>query len=93
MSFLDKLTDAASSLTDKAGDVIESTKLKSRISSEKKAIELELAGIGRLYYDKMKNEGFELIPEACEISQRIDSHYETIKETEKTLELYEKESL
>ena len=93
MSFLDKLTDAASTLGDKAGDAIEMTKLKSKINSEKKAIELEMAKIGRIYYEKMKNQETELTPEAMEISSRIDAHYEVIKETEKTLELYEKEKL
>lgn len=87
MAFLDKLTDVAANLTDKAGDAIETTKLKSKISSEKKAIELELAGIGRIYYEKMKA-GEEVTPEAAEIAARIDAHYRVIEETEKTLELY-----
>jgi len=93
MSFLDKITDAASSLGDKASDAIEITKLKSKINSEKKAIELELASIGRIYYNMMKEGGCQLEPEAMEISERIDGHYDTISETEKTLELYNKESL
>ncbi len=93
MSFLDKITDAASSLGDKASDAIEITKLKSKINSEKKAIELELASIGRIYYNKMKEDGCQLEPEAMEICERIDAHYDTISETEKTLELYNKETL
>ena len=55
MALLDKLTDAAATFGDKASDAIETTKLKSKINSEKKAIELELARIGRIYYEKMKS--------------------------------------
>lgn len=87
MAFLDKITDVAANLSDKAGDVVETTKLKSKISSEKKAIELELAQIGRFYYEKMKA-GDEVAPEIDEIAARIDAHYDIISETEKTLELY-----
>lgn len=87
MAFLDKITDVAANLSDKAGDVVETTKLKSKISSEKKAIELELAQIGRFYYEKMKA-GDEVAPEIDEIVARIDAHYDIISETEKTLELY-----
>lgn len=93
MSFLDKITDAAAILGDKANDAIETTKLKSRITSEKKAIELEMARLGRLYYEKMKEEGMELLPEAAEVSARIDSHYNNISELEKTIQLYEQEKL
>ena len=93
MSFLDKLTDAAASIGDKASDAIEITKLKSKINSEKKAIELEMAQIGRIYYDMMKNEGFVLTEDAAEICSRIDAHYDVIDETEKTLELYDTEKL
>lgn len=86
-SFFDKLTDAASTIGDKAGDAIEVTKLKSKINSEKKVVEMELAKIGRIYYELHKN-GQELTPEAAEICAIVDAHYEIIKDTEKTLELY-----
>ena len=90
MALLDKLTDAAATFGDKASDAIETTKLKSKINSEKKAIALELARIGRIYYEKMKSGELKLTEEAEEISRRVDSHYEVIAETEKTLDLYEK---
>ena len=83
MALLDKLTDAAATFGDKASDAIETTKLKSKINSEKKAI-------GRIYYEKMKSGELKLTEEAEEISRRVDSHYEVIAETEKTLDLYEK---
>lgn len=88
MAFFDKLTDVATNIGDKASDVLETTKLKSKISSEKKAIEMELAEIGRIYYEKLKA-GEEVTPETAEISARIDAHYSIIEETEKTLELYQ----
>lgn len=89
MALLDKLTDAAATFSDKASDAIETTKLKSKINSEKKAVELELAEIGRIYYEKMKAGEMELTEEATDISGRVDAHYEVIAETEKTLKLYE----
>lgn len=88
MSFLDKLTDAASTLGDKANDAIEITKLKSKINSEKKAAELEMAQIGRIYYEKMKAGQITLDDDVMEICGRIDAHYKVIEDTEKTLELY-----
>lgn len=93
MSFLDKLTDAAASIGDKANDAIEITKLKSKINSEKKAIESDLAKIGRIYYAMMKNEGFELTEEAAELSRKIDAHYAVISETEEVLSRYKSETL
>ncbi len=90
MALLDKLTDAAASFGDKASDAIETTKLKSKINSEKKAIELEMAKIGRIYYEKMKAGEMELTEEAMEISRRIDTHCEVIAQTQETLDLYTK---
>lgn len=90
MALLDKLTDAAASFGDKASDAIETTKLKSKINSEKKAIELEMAKIGRIYYEKMKAGEMELTEEAMEISRRIDTHCEVIAQTQETLDLYMK---
>ena len=89
MAFLDNLKTAASNIGDKASDAVETTKLKSKINSEKKSIELELAKLGRIYYEKGKA-GEELTEEAMEICSRVDAHYDIIEETEKTLELYEK---
>lgn len=90
MTILDKLTDVVSSLGDKASDTIEITKLKSKINSEKKAIELEMAKIGRIYYEKQQS-GEVLTDEATLITARIKAHYSTIADVEKTLELYTSE--
>lgn len=87
MALFDKITDIASSIGDKASDTVETAKLKSKINSEKKAIELEMAKIGRIYYEKHQSEG-PLEGEAGEICTRIKAHYNTIADTEKTLQLY-----
>lgn len=88
MAFLDKLTDAASVIGDKAGDAIEITKLKTKITGEKKAIERELAKIGRIYYERQKAEAEELTPEAAEICAIVDAHYDIVQETEELLNAY-----
>lgn len=87
MAFFDKLTDMVSNVGDKANDVIETTKLKSKISGEKKAIELELVKVGQMYYEEFKN-GTEVPEAVIDIYNRVTAHYEVIAETEKTLELY-----
>lgn len=92
MALFDKLQDAASNLTDKAGNAIEVGKLKQKISSEKKAIEMEMAKIGRIYYEKAKG-GEETPEEIQEICSRIDAHYSTIEDTEKDLALYKDPTL
>lgn len=61
MAFLDKLTDAAAAIGDKASDAVEITKIKTKISGEKKDVEAELAKLGRIYYEKAKA-GEELTP-------------------------------
>lgn len=54
MAFLDKLTDAAAAIGDKANDAIEVTKLKTKINGEKKDLEGNFAQLGRIYYDLIK---------------------------------------
>ena len=84
MAFLDKLTDAAATLTDKANDAVEITKIKTKINGEKKDIELELAKLGRIYYEKAKA-GTELAPEEMEIVSRVNAHYDLLADLEKEL--------
>jgi len=52
MAFLDKLSSVAKDMTEKAGDVVEITKLKSKVSKEKSAIDEVLQKIGGYYLDK-----------------------------------------
>jgi uncharacterized protein YgfB (UPF0149 family) len=73
MALFDKITDAAKTAGDRASDAIELTKLKNKISSEKKEIDIEYAKIGKIYYDKAKA-GEELEQDAMDICERIDAH-------------------
>lgn len=52
MAFLDKLSSIAKDVTEKAGDAVEITKLKSKVSKEKNAIEESLKKIGEVYMEK-----------------------------------------
>jgi hypothetical protein len=52
MAFLDKLSSVAKDMTEKAGEAVEITKLKSKVSKEKSAIEEVLLKIGGYYLDK-----------------------------------------
>lgn len=85
MAFLDKLTDAAASFGDKAGDVIETTKLKTKINGERKAMEADLAQIGRYYYELRQN-GEELPPEILGFCESVDKHFNMIIEIEEKLQ-------
>lgn len=85
MAFFDKLTDVAASITDKAGDVVEITRLKTKISSERKAIETDCALIGKYYY-KLRENGEQLPEEIGGYCSSIDKHVELIAETEEKLQ-------
>lgn len=84
MAFLDKLTDAAAAIGDKASEAVEVTKIKTRINGEKKDIEEDLAKLGRIYYEKAAA-GEELTPEAMELVSSVNSHYEVLAGLEEDL--------
>lgn len=84
MAFLDKLTDAAAKVTDAANDAVETTKIKTKMNGEKKDIEMELAKLGRIYYEKAKA-GEELAAEEMEIVNRVNAHYDVLADLEKKL--------
>lgn len=84
MAFLDKLSDAVATVADKTSDAVESTKIKAKISGEKKEIDAELVKLGKILYEKIKDgeEGSEMI-DAC--VKAIDQHKDIIAELEKQL--------
>lgn len=84
MAFLDKLTDAAAAIGDKANDAIEITKIKTKINGEKKDIEEELACLGRIYYERAQA-GEILTDEAMCIVSRVAAHYKVVADLEKQL--------
>ena len=79
MAFLDKLSGVAKNLGDKAGEAIETTKLNSKISSEKSAIEGVYKKIGEYYYQQYKS-GVVLPEEAAVFCTEIDGHNTAIEE-------------
>jgi len=52
MAFLDKIGNVAKNIGDKASETIETTKMNSKINSEKTAIAECLRQIGEIYYQK-----------------------------------------
>jgi membrane protease subunit (stomatin/prohibitin family) len=80
MAFLDKLGDIAKNIGDKATDAIETTKLNSKIGSEKTAIAECMRQIGEYYYGKHRA-GEADDPGAAELFAAIDGHNRTIEET------------
>lgn len=86
MAFLDKMSNIAKNVGDKAGDAIEITKLNAKISGEKKAIEEVLVKIGNLYYDKY-TQGQATDPEAAQFMAEIDSHRLAIQQAEEQIRI------
>ncbi|MGI6212772.1 MAG: hypothetical protein ACOYJJ_09355 [Anaerovoracaceae bacterium] len=85
MALLDKIQDVAKTVGDNASDTIETTRQKSRISSEKKQIALAYQQIGEIYYEKHMEEGLELIEDAMPFVEEIGDHKEEIKDAEKII--------
>jgi hypothetical protein len=90
MALFDKITDAAKTAGDRASDAIELTKLKNKISNEKKEVDIEYAKIGKIYYDKAKA-GEELEQDAMDICDKIDAHNTTIAELQESMTALTKE--
>ena len=81
MAFFDKLNDLARNIGDKANEAIGTTKMNSKINSEKAAIVECYRQIGELYY-KRHQEGSPDDPETAELLLTIDKHNEVIAETQ-----------
>jgi hypothetical protein len=77
MAFLDKLSSVAKDMTEKAGDAVEVTKLKSKVSKEKSAIEEVLQKIGGYYLDKFIA-GEEMDEAVAVMCKEITDHNKTI---------------
>lgn len=85
MEILDKITDVAKFAGERANDAIETTKLKSKIHSENKAINEEVLMIGKFFFAKIKAGEIETNEEIQGIIDRIDAHNLTIKELREAL--------
>ncbi len=84
MAFLDKLTDAAAAIGDKANDAIEVTKLKTKINGEKKDLEADFAQLGRIYFDLIKA-GTEAEQMASDLVSAIEARQEVLAGLEEEL--------
>ena len=91
MAFLDKVSQVAKNVGEKAGDAVEITKLEAKIFSEKKAMNEVLQKIGQIYYEKhlageeLDADVVELCGEVTAKKSAIDG-YEAEKQRVKTTE-------
>ncbi len=85
MAFFDKLNDIAKNIGDKTNDAIETTKLNSKINSEKAAAAEELKKIGEYYYNLFAAGG-EAAPEVLEFCQSAKAHYDAAAEAQAEIE-------
>lgn len=85
MSFLDKITDAAATIGDKAGDAIETTKIKTRINGEKRELDGIYVKLGKIYYHRIKEERIEGGCDAEELVCEADTKMQAIAQLEAEL--------
>ena len=91
MAFLDKLSNVAKSIGDLAGEAVETTKLNSKISSAKNAIDGVNKKIGEFYYDQYLA-GAILPEEISEFFVEIDGYNATIEEAKAEIERIKSEN-
>lgn len=84
MAFLDKLSSVAKGAADKAGDLVEITKLNGKIVMEKDKINTAKKAIGAYYYEKFK-EGTMLDAEVAPQCEIIVAAELAIKELEEQI--------
>ena len=82
MAFFDKLNDLAKSVKDAANDAVETTRIKSRISSEKRAVDEACRKIGEYYYAKRAGDMGPVDDDILEYCIEIDEHMRVISELE-----------
>ncbi|MEE0514507.1 MAG: hypothetical protein UC961_02505 [Emergencia sp.] len=85
MSFLDKITDAAATIGDRAGDAIEATKIKTKINGEKRELDGIYVKLGKIFYHQIKEEGLEGGCDAKELVCEADLKMQAIAELEAEL--------
>lgn len=70
--------DFVKTVKSEAGDAVEVTKLKAKISKEKANIKETYEAIGEIFYNKVK-EGAQMDPEYSPLVEKIDAAKESIK--------------
>ena len=91
MAFLDKLSGMAKNIGDKAGEALETSKLNSKINSEKNAIDGVYKKIGENYYQQYKA-GAALPEEVTAFCLEIDGHNTAIEEAKADIERIKSEA-
>ncbi len=86
MAFFDKLNDLARSVKDAANDAVETTRIKSRINSEKRAVDEACRKIGEYYYAKRAGDMGPVDDDILEYCIEIDEHMRVINGLEAELE-------
>lgn len=85
-ALFDTLRETAQQVGDRASEALETSKLKGKINSEKKEINLEMQKIGKIFFDKIKEEEVEADEDLKNIIEKIDAHNQTIEELKESLE-------
>lgn len=85
MAFLDKLNNLAKNVGEKTNDAIETTRMNSKISSEKSKIAEQYKKIGEYYYNKHA-QGETLDVEVAEFCTAVDASNQVIKENEEAIQ-------
>ena len=91
MAFLDKIGGIAKNLGDKANSAIETTKLNSKINTERASITECMRKIGEYYYGKYQA-GDPGDPGVAELLATIDSHNQAIAEAQAEIARIQAES-
>ena len=81
MALFEKLGEVAKSIGDKTNDAIETTKLNSKINSEKAAADAELKKIGVFYYQKYTESGY-AESDVLEYCIEAKAHYDAALEAQ-----------
>ena len=90
MGFIDKMKAAAKNVDSKAGEEVDKSKVKSKISEEKREIENLLKKIGTEYYDAF-TEGKEVTADFDAMCKEIDERKAKIAEYEEEIKRIEEE--
>ena len=90
MGFIDKMKAAAKNVDSKAGEEMDKSKVKGKISEEKREIENLLKKIGTTYYEASA-EGKDVIADLVAMCKEIDERKAKIAEYEEEIERIEEE--
>lgn len=85
MEIFDKISGIVKNVGDNTNDVLETTRLNSKIKEEKAAIFEIQAKLGEYYYGRHSN-GDKLDAEALELCTEMDKHYQEIAQAQSAID-------